>query len=42
MKKANNWRDIFDQKTKVSDEPSYPTALFVNHMGDVPEDEDAR
>ena len=42
LKKSANWRIKFDQKTKVKDEPSYPSTLFINHHEFVPWDDTER
>jgi hypothetical protein len=36
IKKAPEWKLIFDQRTKVTDEPAYPCTLFINHHDFVP------
>jgi len=36
IKKAPEWKKMFDQTTKVADEPSYPCTLFINHHEFIP------
>ena len=31
IKKAQIWKEYFDEKTKVKDEPTIPCTLFINH-----------
>jgi hypothetical protein len=31
IKKAQIWKEHFDEKTKVKDEPTIPCTLFINH-----------
>jgi hypothetical protein len=31
LERAARWKDIFDKKTKVPDEPSIPATIFINH-----------
>jgi hypothetical protein len=31
LERAYRWKEVFDKKTKVPDEPSVPTTIFINH-----------
>ena len=31
LEQAHRWKEFFDKKTKVPNEPSIPATLFINH-----------
>jgi hypothetical protein len=31
LERAYRWKEVFDKKTKVPDEPPVPTTIFINH-----------
>ena len=31
LERAFRWKEVFDKKTKVPDEPSIPATIFINH-----------
>lgn len=31
MERAHKWKEMFEKKTKVPDEPSVPATIFINH-----------
>ena len=31
LEKAYRWKEVFDKKTKVPDEPPVPATIFINH-----------
>ena len=31
MERAQRWKDYFDKKTKIPNEPNVPACLFINH-----------
>ena len=31
LERAYRWKEVFDKRTKVADEPSVPATIFINH-----------
>ena len=42
LRKAEYWKKYYDLKTKVVNDLSYPSVLFINHFDQVPWDDTER